>query len=97
MAKKRPAAERCSEYPLADQLDRVGDELQLLRQVLDELRSDLQWAVQNGRIVVQCEVVNSDRSTDTESQGTDSVTSLEENVPEAAPQHDPPVSGTLTL
>ena len=36
-------------------LDRVGGELQLIREVLDEIRTHFQWAVQNGRIGVRAE------------------------------------------
>ena len=57
MAKKRPSApaESTPEHPLACQLERLADEVQLLRTVLDEIRSDFQWAVQNGRISFRIE------------------------------------------
>ena len=44
-----------AESDIASALDRVADELQLVREVLDEIRTDFQWAVQNGRIVVRAE------------------------------------------
>ena len=37
------------EHPLIAPLERISDELKLLRTVLDEIRTDLQWAVQNDR------------------------------------------------
>ena len=36
---------------LVASVERVGDELQLIRETLDELRTDFAWAMQNGRIV----------------------------------------------
>lgn len=53
VAKERASSSAESEIALA--LNRVGDELQLIREVLDEIRTDFQWAVQNGRIVVRRE------------------------------------------
>ena len=37
---------------LVDQFQRLNDEVRVLRDCLDELRSDFAWAVQNGRIVI---------------------------------------------
>lgn len=36
---------------LVASVERVGDELQLIRETLDELRTDFEWAMQNGRIL----------------------------------------------
>ncbi|MCA9047090.1 MAG: hypothetical protein KDA89_00080 [Planctomycetaceae bacterium] len=52
MAKKHTAATPASpatefEHPLAEHVERLANELQLTRQVLDEIRTDLQWAIQN--------------------------------------------------
>lgn len=52
MAKKRTAATPASpateyEHPLAEHVERLANEVQLTRQVLDEIRTDLQWAIQN--------------------------------------------------
>ena len=59
MAKTRPSASADRTQPIATQLERIGDELNLIRTVLDELRSDFQWAVQNGclKIVVPEQIV----------------------------------------
>lgn len=53
LAESGPSATAESSHPLASHLDRIADELQLVRQVLDELRTDFQWAVQNGRLRVE--------------------------------------------
>ena len=49
MAKRSsaPATASQPEHPLAEILERLANELQLTRQALDELRTDVQWAVQN--------------------------------------------------
>ncbi|MEQ9411961.1 MAG: hypothetical protein RIK87_29880 [Fuerstiella sp.] len=49
MAKNRPASAPATEHPLLQPLERIADELNLIRTVLDEIRSDYQWAVQNRR------------------------------------------------
>lgn len=49
MAKNRPASAPATEHPLLQPLERIADELNLIRTVLDEMRSDYQWAVQNRR------------------------------------------------
>lgn len=49
MAKNRPASAPATEHPLLQPLERIADELNLIRSVLDEIRSDYQWAVQNRR------------------------------------------------
>lgn len=61
MGAERQTASAESEIVIA--LDRVGDELRVLRDVLDEIRSDLQWAVRNGRVVLQSEGSQSDTPT----------------------------------
>lgn len=53
MAPTKPSAS--AELEIATALDRVRDEVAVLRNILDEIRSDLQWAVRNGRVVVQVE------------------------------------------
>lgn len=53
MAKESASAS--AESDIASALDRVADELQLVREVLDEIRTDFQWAVQDGRIVDRTE------------------------------------------
>ena len=40
-----------------ESIDVLASHVQLLWQAVDELRSDLQWAAQNGRIVVDAETV----------------------------------------
>jgi hypothetical protein len=51
MARQRPApANETLEHPLSKQIERLCNELQLTRQVLDELRTDVQWAIQNGLV-----------------------------------------------
>lgn len=52
MAKKRPSASADRNQPIVEQLERIGNELNLIRTILDELRSDFQWAVQNGRLTI---------------------------------------------
>lgn len=49
MAKRNsaPAAASQTEHPLSEILERLANELQLTRQALDELRTDVQWAIQN--------------------------------------------------
>ena len=42
-----PAATLQPKHPLAEILERLANELQLTRQALDELRTDVQWALQN--------------------------------------------------
>ena len=37
---------------LADSIDHLTEHVKVLWQAVDELRSDIQWAVQNGRVVV---------------------------------------------
>ena len=49
MAKNSPASAPTTEHPLLQPLERIADELNLIRTVLDEIRSDYQWAVQNRR------------------------------------------------
>src|SRR5260221_12815253 len=41
---------------LVDAVERVGDELQVLRTVLDELRDDFAWAISNERFRPEHEV-----------------------------------------
>jgi len=48
MAKQRTLSSAEREHSLVAPLERLADELQLVRTVLDELRFDIQWAVQNG-------------------------------------------------
>ncbi|MEZ6128996.1 MAG: hypothetical protein R3C59_09955 [Planctomycetaceae bacterium] len=36
-----------NDHPLAEHIERLANELQLTRQVLDEIRTEIQWAVQN--------------------------------------------------
>ena len=60
MAKTKPPSS--VESDLVSALDRVGDELQLVRQVLDEIRTDFQWAIQNGRIMVRGEQTNANNT-----------------------------------
>ncbi len=48
--RKRPS-EGDSEA-LHDSIERLNEEVRVLRDVLDELRSDLQWAIQNGRVII---------------------------------------------
>lgn len=52
MAKKRPSATANESQQPLEALERIGDELNLIRTVLDELRADFQWAVQNGRVTI---------------------------------------------
>ena len=52
MPKKRPSASADRNQPIVEQLERIGNELNLIRTALDELRSDFQWAVQNGRVTI---------------------------------------------
>ncbi len=52
LAKTKPAS---AESGLSAALNRIADELRVVRDVLDEMRADMQWAVQNGRVVVQVE------------------------------------------
>lgn len=67
----------------------------MLRQVLDEMRSEFQWAIQNGRIHVQLEHADvSNDSTRSASEG-DSIVSLEAKSEQAAPQQDGPAPGKL--
>jgi len=47
MAKNRPTSADAAKHPLQASLERIADELNLVRTVLDELRSAFQWAVQN--------------------------------------------------
>ena len=42
-----PAAVQQPEHPLAEILERLANELQLTRHALDEVRTDVQWAIQN--------------------------------------------------
>ena len=37
---------------LSCQLNRLNDELRVIRDVLDDIRSDLSWGIQNGRIIL---------------------------------------------
>lgn len=43
---------------LAEQLERLNDELRCIRDVLDEVRTDLVWALQNGRVILFLADVN---------------------------------------
>ena len=37
---------------LHDSIERLTEEVRVLRNVLDEVRTDLQWAIQNGRVMI---------------------------------------------
>ncbi len=37
---------------IRDSIERLADELRVLRDVLGELRTDLQWAIQNDRVII---------------------------------------------
>ena len=50
LAKQSPTT---AELEIVPVMERIADELQIIRNVLDEIRTDFQWAVQNGRIVLQ--------------------------------------------
>ncbi|WP_231740961.1 hypothetical protein [Thalassoglobus neptunius] len=41
-----------AESEVVPALERIADELQIVRNVLDEIRTDFQWAVRNGRVVI---------------------------------------------
>lgn len=43
---------------LADQLGRLNHELRCIRDVLDEIRTDLVWGLQNGRVILSLADVN---------------------------------------
>ncbi len=49
-ASKRPA--EGDSDALYDSIERLTDEVRVLRDVLDELRTDLQWAIQNDRVII---------------------------------------------
>ncbi|WP_145260947.1 hypothetical protein [Calycomorphotria hydatis] len=54
MAKKRATnAPQQPEHPVQPQLEKMTDTLVCLLEAIDNLREDFQWAVQNGRIIVQ--------------------------------------------
>jgi len=74
---------------LVASVERVGDELQLIRETLDELRTDFQWAMQNDRIL----------SPDADTIGKESRGDLEQSRAEyeTQPQREavPPASTSL--
>ncbi len=37
---------------LHDSIERLTEEVRVLRDVLGEVRTDLQWAIQNGRVII---------------------------------------------
>ncbi len=49
-ASKRPA--EGDSDALHDSIERLTDEVRVLRDVLDDLRTDLQWAIQNDRVII---------------------------------------------
>jgi len=60
MARRQPSPSvgdnSAPEHPLVAPLERIADELKLLRMALDEIRTDLQWAVQNSRSVSETSI-----------------------------------------
>ena len=49
MASESPESADCDVVPV---LERIADEIRVLRDVLDEIRTDFQWAIRNGRTEV---------------------------------------------
>jgi len=83
-----------AESEIAIALDRIGDEVRVLREVLDEIRSDLQWEVQNGRIVGEVESLEA-ASLDRESQPTSDLVLFDEGDAVELPVDGEPAFGEV--